>query len=154
MKYILFTDGGARGNPGPAGAGAVICDDEGHVLRELHKSLGRTTNNFAEYSAVVLALEGLKKLVPEKSRKDTEVEIRLDSELVARQLGNRYEIKEPTLFPLYVKVHNLMVSSFPKTTFTHIPREKNKHADRMSNIAMDESEQVGGQKDGGTQLFS
>ncbi len=139
-KYILYTDGGARGNPGPAGAGAVITDDEDSVLKELHLSLGKATNNFAEYSAVALALEGLKKLVPEKLRKETEVEIRMDSELVARQLGNRYEIKEPTLFPLYIKVHNLLVSSFPKTIFTHIPREKNKHADRMSNIAMDESE--------------
>jgi ribonuclease HI len=139
-KYILYTDGGARGNPGPAGAGAVITSDEGTVLKELYLSLGRATNNFAEYSAVSLALEGLKKLVPEKLRKDAEVEIRMDSELVARQLGNRYEIKEPTLFPLYIKVHNLLVSSFPKTSFVHIPREKNKHADRMSNIAMDESE--------------
>lgn len=145
-KYILYTDGGARGNPGPAGAGAVITDAEsGQVLKELHLALGRATNNFAEYSAVGLALEGLKKLVPEKLRKDTEVEIRMDSELVARQLGNKYEIREETLFPLFIKVRNLMVSSFPKTSFVHIPREKNKHADRMSNIAMDASEKMNGE---------
>jgi ribonuclease HI len=141
-KYILYTDGGARGNPGPAGAGAVICDAEGNVLKELHKALGRATNNFAEYSAVVLALEGLKKVVPPKLRKEAEVEVRMDSELVARQLSDKYEIREETLFPLFIKVHNLLVSSFPKTTFVHIPREKNKHADRMSNLAMDESERM------------
>lgn len=139
-KYIIYTDGGARGNPGPAGSGAVIYSEEGEVLKELYLSLGRATNNFAEYSGVVLALEGLKKLVPEKVRKEAEVEVRLDSELVARQLANKYEIREVTLFPLFIKVHNLMVSSFPKATFVHIPREQNKHADRLSNKAMDESE--------------
>ncbi|OHB17433.1 MAG: hypothetical protein A2749_01425 [Parcubacteria group bacterium RIFCSPHIGHO2_01_FULL_45_26] len=139
-KYILYTDGGARGNPGPAGAGAVICDGDGQVLKELHQSLGRATNNFAEYSAVILALEGLKKLVPVAKRKEVEVEVRMDSELVARQLGNKYEIREETLFPLFIKAHNLLVSHFPRTTFTHIPREKNKHADKLSNLAMNESE--------------
>ncbi len=139
-NYILYTDGGARGNPGPAGAGVAIYDSAGEVLGELHLSLGRATNNYAEYSAVVLGLEGLKKLVAVGKRKETHVEIRMDSELVARQLSNKYEIREETLFPLFIKVRNLMVSSFPHTTFVHIPREKNKHADRLSNIAMDESE--------------
>lgn len=141
-RYILYTDGGARGNPGPAGAGAVVTNESGEVLREAHLSLGRATNNYAEYSAVVLALETLKKLVPVGKRKECEVEIKMDSELVARQLGNRYEIREETLFPLFIKVHNLTVSSFPKIKFTHIPREKNKHADKLSNIAMDESERM------------
>jgi len=140
MRYILYTDGGARGNPGPAGAGAVITNETGEVLKELHLSLGRATNNYAEYSAVILALEGLKKLVPTTKRKDTEIEVRMDSELVAKQLSNKYEIREKTLFPLFIKVHNLMINGFPKTNFVHIPREKNKHADRMSNIAMNESE--------------
>ncbi|MEK7535482.1 MAG: ribonuclease HI family protein [Patescibacteria group bacterium] len=139
-RYTLFTDGGARGNPGPAGAGAVVCGGEGKVLREAHLSLGRATNNYAEYSAVILALETLKKLVPLAKRKECEVEVRMDSELVARQLSNKYEIREETLFPLFIKVHNLTVSSFPKIKFTHIPREKNKNADRLSNLAMDESE--------------
>src|SRR3989338_2812850 len=141
-KYILFTDGGARGNPGPAGAGAVIMSESEEFLREAYLSLGRATNNYAEYSAVILALETLKKLVPVSRRKETEVEIKMDSELVARQLGNKYEIREETLFPLFIKVHNLTVSSFPKIKFTHIPREKNKHADLLSNKAMDESERM------------
>jgi len=140
VRYILHTDGGARGNPGPAGAGAVITDEKGEVLREAHKSLGKATNNFAEYSAVILALETLKKIIPVSKRKESEIEIKMDSELVARQLANKYEIREETLFPLFIKVHNLMISSFPKVTFSHIPREKNKEADRLSNKAMDESE--------------
>ena len=140
MRYILHTDGGARGNPGPAGAGAVITDERGEVLREAHKSLGKATNNFAEYSAVILALETLKKIIPVSKRKESEIEIKMDSELVARQLANKYEIREETLFPLFIKVHNLIISSFPKVTFSHIPREKNKEADRLSNKAMDESE--------------
>ncbi len=140
MKYIAYTDGGARGNPGPAGSGAAIYSESGEVLREAHLALGRATNNFAEYSAVILALETLKKIIPEARRKESEIEIRMDSELVARQMGGMYEIKEPTLFPLFIKVHNLMVKSFPKTKFVHVPREKNKHADALSNVAMDESE--------------
>lgn len=142
MSYILYTDGGARGNPGPAGAGAVIVDESGEVLREAHKALGRATNNFAEYSAVILALETLKKLLPLAMRKETGVEVKMDSELVARQLSNQYEIREESLFPLFIKVHNLLVSHFPRTTFTHIPRAENKHADRLSNLAMDESENL------------
>ena len=141
-RYIIYTDGGARGNPGPAGSGAALYDGEGNVLREAHLALGKATNNYAEYSAVILALETLKKLVPQSKRKETEVEIKMDSELVARQLSNRYEIREATLFPLFIKVHNLLVSHFPKTKFTHIPREQNKHADRLSNLAMDESERL------------
>lgn len=139
-EYIAYTDGGARGNPGPAGSGAYITDATGKMLKEAHKALGKATNNYAEYSAVVLALETLKKLIPEAKRKNTEIEIRMDSELVARQLSNQYEIREETLFPLYIKVHNLTVSSFPKIKFVHIPREKNSEADRLSNVAMDESE--------------
>jgi len=145
-NYIAYTDGGARGNPGPAGAGVAIYlpaqagDGEDKLVREAYLALGKATNNFAEYSAVILAFETLKKLVPQTKRKECEIEVRMDSELVARQLGNRYEIKEPTLFPLYIKVHNILVSTFPKVTFTHIPRERNKHADRLSNLAMDESE--------------
>jgi len=138
--YIIYTDGGARGNPGPAGAGVFITDSSGKVLREIARPLGRQTNNFAEYSAVVIGFEEMKKLVPKSQRKNTHLEFRMDSELIQRQLSNKYQIKEETLFPLFVKVHNFIVSEFPKVTFTHIRREKNKNADRLSNIAMDEAE--------------
>lgn len=136
--YILYTDGGARGNPGPAGAGAVITRG-GAVLKEVSKYLGKQTNNWAEYEAVICAFEELKKLVPERQRKNTVVLVRLDSELIARQLEGLYQIKEETLFPQYIKVHNFLVKDFPQTSFTHIPREKNKEADALANKAMDNS---------------
>lgn len=136
--YILFTDGGARGNPGPAGAGAVIKKGDA-TLKKIAKPLGKRTNNWAEYEAVIIALEELKKIVPESRRKETVVEVRLDSELIARQLSGKYQVKEKTLFSQYIKAHNLLVKDFPNTTFTHIPREKNKEADALSNEAMDNS---------------
>ena len=137
MQFIIYTDGGARGNPGPAGAGAYITDGAGKPLAEVSKFLGHATNNFAEYEAVILGLEALKKLVPEKQRKQTEVEVRMDSELIQRQLTRVYQVKEESLFSQFIKVHNLMVKDFPKIVFTHVPREKNKDADRLANAAMD-----------------
>lgn len=137
MNYTIHTDGGARGNPGPAGAGAVIADEKGNVLKEISKFLGRQTNNFAEYEAVILALEELKKLIPKAKRKDANVEVKMDSELVTRQLMGKYQIKEPTLFPQYIKMHNLRVAEFPHMTFSHIRREQNGEADRLANEAMD-----------------
>ncbi len=134
--YILYTDGGARGNPGPAGAGAVITRD-GVVLKEVSKYLGKQTNNWAEYEAVILALEELKKIVPERQRKNTIISVLLDSELIARQLSGVYQVKVETLFPQYIRAHNILVKDFPQTTFTHIPREKNGEADALANKAMD-----------------
>ena len=141
IHYITYTDGGARGNPGPSGAGAYITDGEGKMISRAHKALGHATNNFAEYSAVILALETLKKIVPDKKRKTVYVEMRMDSELVVRQLSGIYQIKEESLFPLFIKIWNFKVAEFPNISFVHIPREKNKEADALSNIAMDESEQ-------------
>lgn len=140
MQLTIYTDGGARGNPGPAGSGAVIKDESGKTIRELHKALGVQTNNFAEYWAVIIAFEELKKLVPKNARKSTHLQFKMDSELIQKQLSNEYQIKEETLFPLYIKIHNFLVAEFPNVTFEHIPREKNKEADKLSNVAMDESE--------------
>lgn len=137
MHIICYTDGGARGNPGAAGAGVFIMDGEGKVLKEISKFLGRQTNNFAEYEAVVIALEEAKKIIPKAKRKDAKVEVRMDSELVQRQLSGKYQIKEPTLFPHFIKIWNLRVSEFPHVTFTHVRREQNKDADRLANDAMD-----------------
>ncbi|MCH7529573.1 ribonuclease HI family protein [Patescibacteria group bacterium] len=110
MKSItIFTDGGARGNPGPAGAGALIIGENNKVLKKVSKFLGERTNNWAEYEAVILGLQELKKLIPEKERKNTSVEIKLDSELIVRQLSGLYQIKETTLFPQYIAVHNMRV---------------------------------------------
>ena len=136
-KFIIYTDGGSRGNPGPAGAGALVYDANGKTLKEVSHYIGEKTNNFAEYEGVIIGLQALKKLVPEKERKDTEVEVRLDSELVQRQLSGIYQIKIENLFGQYIKVHNIRVRDFPNIAFVHVPREKNAHADRLANAAMD-----------------
>lgn len=136
--YILYTDGGSRGNPGPAGSGAYITDGSGKMLKEATQFLGNTTNNVAEWNAVVLALETLKKIVPKDKRKKVQVEIRMDSELVAKQIRGEYQMKHPTLFPYFIAVWNMRVAEFPHMTIVHIPREKNKEADRLSNVAMDQ----------------
>ncbi len=137
QTIVIYTDGGARGNPGPAGAGAVIYDANGKLVKEIAKFLGHKTNNFAEYEAVATALEETKRIFGSQKGKDTEVEVRMDSELIARQLSGVYQIKEPTLFPQFIRVHNLCVAYFPKIRFVHVRREDNKEADRLANVAMD-----------------
>ena len=135
-KITIFTDGGARGNPGPAGGGAVIVSD-GKVLKEISQFLGEKTNNFAEYEAVIVGLQTLKKLFSTAKLKSFDIEVKLDSQLVAEQLSGRYRVKEESLFSQFIKVHNMQVKDFPRIKFTYIPREKNKEADRLANEAMD-----------------
>ena len=130
---VIYTDGGARNNPGPAGAGAVIID--GSKKFEIKKYLGSQTNNWAEYEAVVLALTEAKK----RGLAGREIEVRMDSELIQRQLTNEYQIKEETLWPQYMKVHNLLVAHFPNVRFVHVRREENSEADRLVNEAIDET---------------
>lgn len=129
-KIIIFSDGGARGNPGPAGIGAVLYDQEKNKIAEVSKYLGETTNNQAEYKALI---EGLKKA---KELKAQEVECFLDSELVVKQLKREYKVKNQELAPLFLEVYNLS-QTFKDIKFVHIPREKNKEADRLANLAMD-----------------
>ena len=138
QKITVHTDGGARGNPGPAGIGVVITDAHGKVIKEVAAFLGNSTNNFAEYQAVATALHTLKKLFGKKT-KETDVEIKLDSELVQKQLSGEYQIKEPGLVPLFIEIHNLRVSSFPHVKFTHVRREQNKRADELANEAMNKA---------------
>lgn len=133
---IAYTDGGARGNPGPAAAGVYITTVEGKKLKEVKEALGNGTNNFAEYYGVMLALQTLKQLYGKKTN-DMEFEIRLDSELVKKQLNNEYQIKEPGLVPMFIEIHNLRVANFPHLTLTHIKRALNKEADRLVNEALD-----------------
>ncbi|MDO8493660.1 MAG: ribonuclease HI family protein [bacterium] len=139
-KIIIYTDGGSRGNPGVAGAGAYITDGEGKVLKECSQALGIQTNNYAEYQAVILGLENLKKIVGTENLPNYEVEMKMDSELVQRQLSGKYQIKEEGLIPLFMKIWNMRVKDFKDLKFTHIPREQNKDADRLSNVGMDEGE--------------
>jgi ribonuclease HI len=129
-KFIIYTDGGARGNPGPAGVGVVVYDAKKKIVGRYHKYLGEATNNQAEYQAVVLALERAKTLGVE------EIDFFLDSELVVSQLKMDYRVKDKELGSLFVKVWNL-AQGFKKITYRHIPREENKEADRLVNEAID-----------------
>ncbi len=135
---IAYTDGGARGNPGPAGIGVYMLDEKGAVVTEYKEYIGNGTNNFAEYQAVARALELVKARFGKKT-KEMAVELRMDSELVKKQLGGEYQIKEPGLVPLFIQIHNLRVANFPNLTFTHVPRAENKEADRLVNEAIDEA---------------
>jgi ribonuclease HI len=132
-KIIIHSDGGARGNPGPAGIGAVLTDETGKTLAEISRYLGETTNNQAEYRALLAGLEKAKDLGA------TEVACLLDSELVVKQLNHEYKVKSPDLAPLFLKVYNLS-QSFKKISFSHVRRGFNKEADRLANEAMDRRE--------------
>ena len=128
-KYIIYTDGGARGNPGPAAIGAVVNG------KRFGEYIGETTNNVAEYSAVIFALKKASELLG-KEAKQTEVEVRSDSELLVKQMNHIYRVKEDTLKVLYVDVLNAVLD-FKRVTFVHIPRTQNKEADAMVNEALD-----------------
>ena len=128
---VIYTDGGARNNPGPAGVGVVIVDGAKKI--QLKKYIGERTNNWAEYEAVIVALTEAKK----RGLGKREIEVRMDIELIQRQLTDEYQIKEETLWPQYMKVHNLLVAHFPNIRFVHVPREQNKEADRLVNEAID-----------------
>lgn len=137
MKYIINTDGGARGNPGPAGIGFVITDETGAVIKEGSMHIGMTTNNAAEYRALIEALKEIKKISGKNISKTAEVEVRMDSELVVKQLNGEYQINEETLFPYFIAVHNLKVKDLPNIRFVHVRREANRRADELANEAMD-----------------
>lgn len=131
MRLLIHTDGAARGNPGPAGAGAILRDAAtGEVLGEIAQGLGRATNNVAEWTAVRLALEEARRLGAER------VDLRMDSELVARQITGIYRVKHPDLKPIHASVMALL-RDFDGYTVGHVPRELNKDADRLSNVAID-----------------
>lgn len=136
QQITIYTDGGSRGNPGPAAIGAQILDAEGKVLREVSETIGNATNNYAEYMAVLRGLQVAKEVLGKQS-KETAVELKLDSELVKKQLNNEYQIKDAGLVPLFIEIHNLRVSAFPNLTLTHVRRELNKEADRLVNEALD-----------------
>ena len=130
MKYIVHTDGAARGNPGPAAIGVVIEDEEGRTVYEASRALGVRTNNEAEYLALLTALEYLKDIRP------AEVEFRLDSELVVKQIGGQYKVKEPRLQALHGQVI-MLLNAVKKFKFRHVRREDNARADELANEALD-----------------
>ena len=129
-KLTIFTDGGARGNPGPAAIGVVV----GH--KKYGEKIGETTNNVAEYKAVIFALKKAKQLLGKTKAKQTELEINTDSELLYKQIGGNYKILEPELQKLFIEVWNLK-QDFKKVFWKKIPREENKLADSMVNQALD-----------------
>ncbi|MFH0892685.1 MAG: ribonuclease HI family protein [Candidatus Falkowbacteria bacterium] len=131
-KLIIYTDGGARGNPGPAGIGAVLKNEAGETVAEISEYLGVATNNQAEYKAVVAAIKKAKELGA------LELDFFLDSELVVKQLNREYRVKNHDLAPLFVQIYNA-VMGFKKVTFKHVPREQNKEADKLANLAMDKA---------------
>ena len=130
-KIVIYTDGGARGNPGHAAIGVVIGD------KEYGEYIGKTTNNIAEYSAVIFGLKKAKHLFGKDDCAVAEVEIRADSELVVRRMEGAYKIKEPELQKLFIEIWNLK-TEFKKVSFVHIPREENSKADKLVNKALDE----------------
>lgn len=130
-RLRVYSDGAARGNPGPSGAGAVLVEPSGQVVDRLGKFLGVQTNNYAEYMGLLLGLKRARELGVR------EVEVFADSELMIRQLGGRYQVKSPSLRPLYEEALRLL-NDFMRVKLVHVPREMNTAADEMSNRAIDE----------------
>lgn len=132
MKLIIYTDGGARNNPGPGGIGAVLLSEKKEVVFEISEYIGEATNNQAEYKAVVAAIKKAKELGA------AEIDFFLDSELVVKQLNRQYKVKDKELAKLFLQIYNLIMG-FKKVTFTHVRREQNEEADRLVNLAIDKA---------------
>ena len=131
----VYIDGGARGNPGPAGYGVRVEAEDGTLLEELHGALGIATNNVAEYKGLLAALQW----AVEHGHRD--VQVRADSELLVKQMLGEYRVKHPGLQPLVARAR-VLVGQLDDVTFQHVRREQNKDADRLSNVGMDESEET------------
>ena len=127
-----YIDGGARGNPGPAGYGVHVVDDQGNVLAEIYEGIGNATNNVAEYRGLLAALEW------SIAHGHTRVHIKSDSLLLVQQVNGVYRIKHEGLIPLYRQARHLM-AKVGKVTLEHVRREQNKDADRLSNLGMDQN---------------
>ncbi|MFA6365516.1 MAG: ribonuclease HI family protein [Candidatus Paceibacterota bacterium] len=129
-KIIIYTDGGARGNPGPAAIGVLIGD------KEYAETIGRATNNVAEYKAIIFALKKAKVLVGSEKAGETELEVRSDSELIVHQLNGKYKVKDANLHLLFDEATKAR-QAYKKVVFVHIPREENQVADGLLNDALD-----------------
>ncbi|MGD8394668.1 MAG: ribonuclease HI family protein [Candidatus Eiseniibacteriota bacterium] len=139
---VLHTDGASRGNPGLAGAGAVLFGDGGEILAERCRFLGLATNNEAEYAALILGLELALEHHP------AHLTVRMDSELIVRQLGGRYRVRNARLLPLFERARELL-GELPGSTIEHVDRELNADADRLANRAIDRAARAPGRLDGG-----
>ena len=132
MSYLIYTDGGSRGNPGPSGAGACIINTEGVVIAEISEYLGIQTNNYAEYRSLYFALIKCTEL----GINQHSIKVFMDSKLVIEQVSGRWKVKKDTLQVLHQEIKELLCF-FKDITFTHILRVINKHADSLANKAMD-----------------
>jgi ribonuclease HI len=130
---IIYTDGGARGNPGPAAAGGIIAGADGALLAEVSEYLGVATNNVAEYRALILTL---RRAIDEGC---SNVDIRMDSELVVRQLEGKYRVKDAKMQPLHAAAVKLL-AQFERAEVHHVPRDENKRADKLVNAVLDARE--------------
>ena len=130
QKLIIYTDGGARGNPGPAAIGVLIGE------HKHKKRIGNTTNNVAEYSAVIFALKKFKTIFGKAISEQSEVIIKIDSELVVKQLNGEYRLSDQKIQQFFIEIWNLKFD-FKSVKFKHISREKNKEADRLVNESLD-----------------
>ena len=134
-KIVMFTDGGSRGNPGPAGIGIWIET----LDKRYGEYIGETTNNVAEYAALIYGLKKLKQLLGKDKTKQYEIECNLDSELVVKQMNHEYKLKEEYIQKNFIEIWNLSLD-FKNVIFKHIPREENKIADSLVNEALDAKE--------------
>lgn len=131
MQAQLYTDGGSRGNPGPAASGAVLFDMEKAVIDEVSQYLGTATNNVAEYTAIIIGLQLA------QAHKVTDLSVYMDSELAVKQLNGKYKVKNAQLAKLWVQVREL-AQTFERVTFSHVRREQNTESDALVNKVLDE----------------
>jgi len=135
-KIILNTDGGSRGNPGPAAIGVIVSNESGQVIKTYGETIGTATNNDAEYQALILGLKKAKSLIGKEKAKSMTIECHLDSELVVKQMNHQYKLKDEKVQRYFIEIWNLMLD-FDIVEFKHIPREQNKLADKCVNEALD-----------------
>jgi ribonuclease HI len=136
MNLFVFTDGGSRGNPGPAAIGVYITDDKGKELASIGKVIGSTTNNVAEYKAILEALTWIAEN-KHKLGQDLEISFFMDSELAYRQIAGIYKIKNENLRELVYKIKEKEKEIASSISYAHVRREKNKNADKLVNLALD-----------------
>lgn len=133
--YVIYTDGASKGNPGPASIGAVVINGAGKVLEEYSQAIGKTTNNVAEYQAVIFALKKVKALFGKKRAEQSEILIKSDSKLLVKQLNGEFKLKDEKIKEFFIEIWNLKMD-FKKVSFENIPREKNERADALANQAL------------------
>ena len=132
--YVIYTDGASKGNPGPSSVGVAIYNGAGVLLKECFETIGKTTNNVAEYQAVIFALKKLKALYGKKNAKESAILINSDSKLLVKQLNGEFKLKDEKIQKLFIEIWNQKMD-FKKVSFKKIPREENKKADALANQA-------------------